>query len=362
MRDILPTLLDTLQKATPLVYCRLVETRGSTPQKPGATMLVFPGGQQVGTLGGGCVEADVKRSALRALSDHTPCIATFQLDHDYGWDDGLICGGRVKILVRPVEPSSDASRYLRRLCEVHRSGAGTEVIVFDAELSGLPEASCYLFDGAGELVDLLPTGSPVPDIVREHLTSLDVRPRAYAAQGMAFLPTVPRCRLVVVGGGHVGKAVADLAVTLDFDVWVIDDRAEFASAERFPHAYAGGWRETWSSCCRQLEIDPHTYCLIVTRGHTHDERALFHLVQRNAAYVGMIGSRRKIRMIFDDLVQEGVPEVALQAGLRAAGHPYRFADGPGNRRQHLCRAGCPPKSRRPGSRGARGDRGEWAVR
>src|SRR3982750_287425 len=93
MRDIVRRLLSALETRTPLAYCRLVETRGSTPQKAGATMLVFEDGSQQGTLGGGCVEAEVKRRALGLLQENRSEVCKFQLDSDYGWDDGLICGG-----------------------------------------------------------------------------------------------------------------------------------------------------------------------------------------------------------------------------------------------------------------------------
>jgi xanthine dehydrogenase accessory factor len=109
----------------------------------------------------------------------------------------------------------------------------------------------------------------------------------------------------------VGKAVADLAAGLDFDVCVVDDRAEYVSVDRFPHAsarVAGAFDQVLPA----LEITPNTYCLIVTRGHNHDEEALYHLAQRNARYVGLIGSRRKIRMIFDDLLREGISPEALE--------------------------------------------------
>jgi xanthine dehydrogenase accessory factor len=124
------------------------------------------------------------------------------------------------------------------------------------------------------------------------------------------LPLQPRCRLVIVGGGHVGQAVANLAADLEFDVWVVDDRAEYVSEERFPRAkqrIAG----TNEAVLPNLEITPDTYCLIVTRGHSHDEEALFHLADRGARYVGLIGSRRKIKMIFDDLLAEGISPEAL---------------------------------------------------
>jgi xanthine dehydrogenase accessory factor len=109
----------------------------------------------------------------------------------------------------------------------------------------------------------------------------------------------------------VGKAVADLAADLEFDVWVVDDRDEYVSGERFPHAQrrlAGRMGDILPA----LEIDSQTYCLIVTRGHNHDEEALYHLAGRGAAYVGMIGSRRKIKLIFDDLLATGVSTETLQ--------------------------------------------------
>src|SRR5215475_5665604 len=98
MRKILEQLEGARRANQPVCYTALVETRGSTPQKAGAAMLVFPDGSQVGTLGGGCVEAEVKRKSLQLLDHGGPDLLTFQLDSDYGWDDGLICGGRMKML------------------------------------------------------------------------------------------------------------------------------------------------------------------------------------------------------------------------------------------------------------------------
>src|ERR1044071_7302508 len=104
MRDVLNELVASLERGRACVACVLVETRGSTPQKAGAAMLVYPDGGQSGTLGGGCVEAEVKQRALRQLSEGggEPGVLTFCLDDNYGWDDGLICGGRMSILADPL--------------------------------------------------------------------------------------------------------------------------------------------------------------------------------------------------------------------------------------------------------------------
>jgi xanthine dehydrogenase accessory factor len=310
MRDVLRDLIAAIDAGRAVAWCRLVETRGSTPQKAGAAMLVYDDGSQAGTLGGGCVEAEVKRRALGLLAENRPEVCTFQLDSDYGWDDGLICGGRMKIAVEPIAAGSQAP-YFRRLAELIERGEGcTEALAFDSETSELPAPAGLLFDRDGRLLVSIRHSGDASARITEHLRPLADRPRAYAAGGIAYLPVLPRCRLVIVGGGHVGKAVADLAADLDFDVWIVDDRAEFAGEERFPRAE----RRISGPIDRvlpDLEVTGDTYCLIVTRGHSHDQEALFHLVDRGARYVGLIGSKRKIKMIFDNLAAEGVSREAL---------------------------------------------------
>ncbi len=152
MRELLAQLNAAIAAGRHVACCRLVETRGSTPQKPGAAMLVFDDGSQAGTLGGGCVEAEVKRQALAVLGQGKASVVRFQLDDDYGWDDGLICGGRMQVLIDPLgEPAEQ--EYFAQLQELTRQGDGaTEAIVFDAEVSGLPDGAAYLFDAGGKRI------------------------------------------------------------------------------------------------------------------------------------------------------------------------------------------------------------------
>jgi xanthine dehydrogenase accessory factor len=306
-------ILELLAAGRRCAICRLVETRGSTPQKAGAAMLVFADGSQSGTLGGGCVEAEVKRRALAVMERGAVEIAVFQLDNDYGWDDGLICGGRMTVLIDPLADQA-ARDYVNAVAKAAANGGATEAIAFDAEKSGLPGGSCYLFDAGEQLRASLraehATDAAI-DVLRASMKPLSIRPRPYATTGTSFLPHLARTRLLIVGGGHVGQALGNLATDLDFDVWIVDDRAEYASEIRFPRAERRIVGPIGPALA-ELEITPDTYCVIVTRGHNHDEEALFHLVNRGARYVGMIGSRRKIRLIFDDLLEEGVPLDALK--------------------------------------------------
>jgi xanthine dehydrogenase accessory factor len=314
MRDILAELQRSLTQQRPCVWCTVVETRGSTPQKAGAAMLVFADGSQAGTLGGGCVEAEVKRQALRTLAgdaDSRPQVFSFNLDDNYGWDDGLICGGRMNILADPLAQRS-ATDYFGRFHAIVEQGSGcTEAVVSQEDLAGAPVGSRYLFNEAGELLEHLGP-VPAPAKLTQNLLPLGQRPRPYQKDGVAYLPVLPRITLFIVGGGHVGQAVAKLASEVDFDLWVLDDRAVYASRERFPTArkhLVGDIGQT----LREMAPSIHAgiYALIVTRGHAHDEEALYHLAPTQAGYVGMIGSKRKIRLIFEDLLARGVPAEAL---------------------------------------------------
>jgi xanthine dehydrogenase accessory factor len=321
MREVIIAAIEALKSGRQATYCRLVETRGSTPQKAGAAMLVYADGEQVGTLGGGCVEAEVRRRAMAAIASGRAEIASFQLDHDYGWDDGLICGGRMTSVIEPLAgPAAEPQLvdYFECFLRLSANGGCTEAVAFDARKTGLPVPSSYLFDADCRQAATIRANAATDDAVAEIrglLRPLAERPRPYGRDGVAFLPMLSRCRLVIVGGGHVGKAVAELAADLDFDVWIAEDRAEFASAERFPRAerrIVGPIDEALPD----LDITADTYCLIVTRGHNNDARALFHLADRGARYVGLIGSRRKIKLIFEQLLDQGISAAAL-AGVHA---------------------------------------------
>jgi xanthine dehydrogenase accessory factor len=322
MRELLAELTAALEQRRPCVYCSVVETRGSTPQKAGAAMLVFADGSQRGTLGGGCVEAEVKQRALRVLGDGGRAeVLTFSLDDDYGWDDGLICGGRMSILADPLAPApAPVVAYYARFRALVESGAGcTEAVI----TTGPAVGQRYLFDAAGQVVAQRAEG-PAPEAVIRQLVPLASRPRPAMQHGIAYLPILPRITLLIVGGGHVGAAVGQLAASVDFDVWVLDDRERYASRERFPSAtrlLVGDIGAT----LKQLvpELTTSHFAIIVTRGHSHDEEALYHLAPTRAGFVGMIGSKRKIKLIYEDLVAKGISEDLL-ARVHA---PLGFAIG-----------------------------------
>src|SRR5262249_26317288 len=166
-------------------------------------------------------------------------------------------------------------------------------------------------DGAGTPVVHL-SGSPAWESVAKHLAPVTIPPKPATRQGIAYLPAAPRVTLLLVGGGHVGQAVAKLASDVGFDIWVLDDRDRFVGPDRFPTARKRLVGDI-GTILKDLAptLTPATFAVILTRGHSHDEKARFHLAGTTCGYVGMIGSKRKIRMIFDDLEAKGVPTETL---------------------------------------------------
>jgi xanthine dehydrogenase accessory factor len=310
MRDVIRHLIKVLETGSEAIVCQVVETRGSTPQKAGAMMIVDPNGGQGGTLGGGCVENEVKTKAMQQISSGAAAVHSFVLDHDYAWADGLICGGRMVVIAQPVRGPVPLE-YFRTIDRFLGDGDGfTEAVVLGPDQAGgLAVGQRFLFDGEGCPRASLPSAD-VPDGLAARIARPATRPRPSVQSGVAFLPNWPRIRLIVVGAGHVGQAVAELAAQADFDVWVIDDRRQYANSERFPDAQrilVGAFDQV----LKGLEITPLTYALIVTRGHGHDQEALEYLAPTAADYVGLIGSRRKIRLIFDNLRESGIREADL---------------------------------------------------
>jgi xanthine dehydrogenase accessory factor len=264
MLNLLPQIIARVRHGEAVALCTVVRARGSTPQDAGAAMLVTADGKTLGTLGGGCVEAEVRVRAQQLMAESKNQLFTFRLDHDYGWDDGLVCGGTMDIAVQVIRSSQELAPLedlLQKLTAGHEASWVIEVT---------DEAS---------------------------------KPARYE------VPMVPTPTLVIAGAGHVGQALAEMGARLDFRVTVIDDRADYANASRL-----GGANCIVGEIEQELArfpIDRHTYIVIVTRGHKHDGRALLAVVNSPARYVGLIGSKRKVLTIFEDLQKQGVSREAL---------------------------------------------------
>lgn len=302
------------QNDTPHAHCVLVRKSGSAPQSPGARLLVQRDGVMHGTIGGGCVEMEVRRLALNALRNGKAQLHVFRMDDDYGYDDGLICGGRVWVFIQP-EPKRwlTSLQAAQRLQDAGEKGAWV-LVTQGHEHSG--DAFCVAEE------DITPEP---PEEWREALQEASRRAlqqdkTLYTSlhEGIEVYiePVQPQPVLVLVGAGHIAHALAPMASAAGFDVLVIDDRPSFANSERFPTASRCIVGDIAQSL-QELPADSRTYIVIVTRGHRHDADALRVALHKPAAYVGMIGSKRKITVIYRDLLQRGEATLEQVANVHA---------------------------------------------
>ena len=251
----------------PFVLALISGVKGSSPQRTGAKALFFSDGHIAGTLGGGCLEAEVQARAQKALRSGQAGTFELRLDHIFGWDDGLICGGSVCGLILPrAAEAGDVWRALAQPTEARRWG-----VRMDFSIGWVEQAS---------------------------------------TEEWRYQESVsPPEALWIAGSGHVAQAVAPLALQLEFAVTIFDDRPGLANHGCFPPAASlrvGGWHELLRD---PLPRQP-AYGLIVTRGHQHDALVLSEWIHHPFVLLGMIGSRRKARLIREQFLRQGIANEA----------------------------------------------------
>lgn len=111
-------------------------------------------------------------------------------------------------------------------------------------------------------------------------------------------------RLIVLGGGHIAKPLVKYGAEIGFEVTVVDDRPSFANQARFPEASVV-LCESFEQCFKKIEVNPSDYVVIVTRGHRHDAVCLRQVLDLTPEYLGMIGSKRRVKIIMEQLIEEG---------------------------------------------------------
>jgi xanthine dehydrogenase accessory factor len=331
MPDVYEQIVEVLAAGRHLALATLVTRRGSAPGALGAKMLVLDDGTTAGSIGGGCVEAEVWDAARAALAGEGAQVLQFRLRSEDMAESGLICGGSVDILVRSVGPESLA--LFEGVVALRRGGSAgvlaTPLPGADDDHAGVALGGDHegagldgdvLLGAEGEVIAStfeLPTddGDAHPPAAGSRKTLDDIRAvaerlipgelRVVAASGVVLESIVPPAHLYVFGAGHLSAALVTLAKRVHFQVTVIDDRAMFANVERFPDADEVIVSE-FADAFADLDLGVSSYVVIVTRGHLHDLLVLERALATPATYIGMIGSRTKIAKIYTELEAGGV--------------------------------------------------------
>lgn len=228
---------DLIEQGQDFVVAKVVDTKGSTPRKKGAVLMMKKDGTTIGTVGGGLLEAETEKLCKKTFETKEKShIYEFVLDEKQAGALDMGCGGDATVQIDYID-AADPGDFLKEFKLL---------------------STAYIF-----------------------------------------------------GGGHVAYALEPVLRHVDFRTVVIDDREEYANPERYPHADRTIVVDNFDNAFEEIETDEDSYIIIVTRGHRGDLQVLREALNQEYAYLGMIGSKRKNKLLYEQLMEEGVAEEKL---------------------------------------------------
>ncbi len=303
---------NSLKQGKSLVMATILSKQGSAPRSAGTRMAVHEDGQICGTIGGGWVEGQVQKLARDLFETKKGAfIREFTLDSKAYADMDMVCGGAVTLLLEYLPATEDNVRIFSRLLEMlskNQEGFMACRIgprnghIFEMQrciISGQEQTGAFQLNGHGL------------DQLSEQAAEMR-SPGLITIGEETFFVEPAQCNghLYILGAGHLGIETARLAHLVGFKIIVMDDRWEFANEERFPMAEVHVV-EKFENCFDRFAVDHKSYIVIMTRGHIYDRNILEQALETRAAYIGMIGSRSKRKVIYDYLLTQGISQERL---------------------------------------------------
>ena len=262
-----------------VVIATIVKVIGSAPREVGAKMAICADGRIIGTIGGGAGEGKVIESALIVFDTNKKQLVEIDLTGAPGKDIQGVCGGKVRVWLEKW--SGETIALVEQILNLFQTGQSARLI------------------------------TPFIEDARPHLIS-DRQYGRLAKRPHTFIETIqPPPTLLIVGGGHVAVALAEIAHFSGFQIAVQDDRPEFVTLQRFPQATF--LFSSINEALNKLATHSQIYIALVTRGYPQDIAALQAILQRGLSYkyIGAIGSQKRIRLIHRELERQKIPiEVA----------------------------------------------------
>lgn len=323
MEDIYDEIVKALERKEKLALATLITRIGSAPRAAGAKYLVKADGTSLGSIGGGCVEAEVWQGAQEVIEKGEGGLLHFRLTAEQLAEGGLICGGNIDIFLEPL--SEDFLNLYKEVVKIKQKG-GSAILATIISIDGAfpkNEGKKMLLKKSGEKIGSLFIGDELDKeiLIRGDGLLKSNKPEVIIfdtkREGQPFTqievllePIFSEPTVYIFGAGHISQQLAPLAKKVNFKVIVIDDREMFANRDRFPEADEVIVSE-FERCFDKLDIDQSSYIVIVTRGHLYDGFVLEQAIKTDARYIGMIGSKNKIRILFKNLIEKGISKEVL---------------------------------------------------
>ncbi len=287
----------------------VVRRRGSLPMSATAKLLVTAVGARFGTVGGGCLEADVMEQALDVCERRTPVCTSHTLNAELAGDYGLTCGGTADVFIEPVIPDPSLAALYAEAAAVVARGERAVLATARTWPDGTPRKLLRTSRGEWGAGDGAAGGDALG--MRDAIRAFDdTREEPALGDTIVVEALIGAPRLVVFGAGHVGARICEAAAFAGWRVTIVDDRAEFADAARLPRA------EQVLVCdfgdVRAAAVAATDCVVICTRGHQHDALIASQVAPLWPRFLGMLGSRRKAALTAQALRGWGVDAAAVE--------------------------------------------------
>ncbi len=271
--------LAQLLKEGAVVLATVTRVRGSVPREVGAKMIICADGRTFNTIGGGAGEAKVIEQAKQVFQKEEKQIVEIDLSGNPDRKTEGVCGGLMQVLLECWSGEKALALTEKILAQLESEKSVILVTPFEG-------TKPYLLASSNAILS--------PD--------------------QAFVETLqPSPTLLIVGAGHVGEQLARLAQFIGFKIAIQDERTEFANPERFP-PQSLIFNDKISRILEKFSTSKQLYIALVTRGFTYDIEALKIILNWNIPYryIGMIGSKKRIKMVYQELEESGISSYQLQ--------------------------------------------------
>ena len=298
MKTLFTELRQLLEQGEEAVLVTIIASSGSTPRGTGSRMLVRKDGSIEGTVGGGAVEYQAMQTALKAMEDKASFAKGFTLTRNQVADIGMVCGGNVVVYFQYIRPGDQVltgfcGQVLDALSKDEDSWLILDITDETCWQMGLYSPSLGLsgIKGLGQLLE--------GELFGSNALQKEVDGRTFYIE-----PLVQAGTVYIFGGGHVARDLVPVLAHVGFRCVVMDDREAFANPQVFLQAERTvvGDMEHISD---YVDIRPRDYVCVMTRGHQFDYYVQKQAMALHPYYIGIMGSRNKIRVVTDKLLADG---------------------------------------------------------
>lgn len=315
IREIVKSFDEAQKEGTQTALATVVHVDGSSYRRPGARMLITEDGQLTGAISGGCLEGDALRKALFAMIEKRTMLVTYDTmdDDDAKLGLGLGCNGIIQVLIEPINPAQP-NNPIQLLKEITTHRQKTVLItLFSLENKKGPQpGTCLLLKDDSTIVESekeIPLRNILLDDAKRSMLDQCSFFKNYVTEEQnitSFIEFVkPPVALVIVGAGNDVLPMVNMAAILGWDTTVVDGRATHATPERFVSA-CQVLISNPENVLEKIEIDEQTVFVVMTHNYNYDLAMLNALIKRNVVYVGMLGPRKKLDRILNELQENGL--------------------------------------------------------